>query len=394
MISNQFEYPLPRISIDIEKIVIESNTTKEGFFNIKNIGGGELEGFISSNEKCVKFIPEKFKTNNIKMVYNVDVSMYSKGELIQSSIIISSNGGELVIPFVIKIVAEAIEIKEGTKINSLKEFLSYSKKYPIDSRRILGTTDFLLWLKRIGFEHMDMLEHIIKDSNKERALDNFFTLCKLKKKAFITAFENNSELEIKPYFKEPILGNISILRNGWGYIDTEVIVEKSLLWFKLDTEKITSKSFDINGVGVIKYTINPALIGGKYSRQTIIIKGDKPLNINVNVSLLPFIKLKLSKERFYFNDEGILKIENNSGRDLIFEIFASDNFIKFEARNYPVFESAEIPFSVKFTAIQMAQINLTKKPYIQSEITIRVIINNEVIKKTKNIIIGYSLIDL
>lgn len=391
-INSQFEYPLPKINVDIEKIVLELSNAIEGYFNIRNSGGGDLCGTIISNTDCLKFSQDEFSQNKIKIIYSVDVTSYSKSDMIQSNVIISSNGGEKVIPVIIKIKSEEIITKENIKISSLKDFLNYSKKYPIEARRIISTNDFLIWIKRIGFEHMDMLEHFVKDSNKERALDNFLVLAKLKRKSYVEIEGSKSILfKINPFSIDIVEGSICLNRVGWGYIDEEIIIKDEKDWILFKNKKITTKDFDEDGKLYIKYSISTRLLKEKYSRQTIFFKG-VDLSINVDVIKMSPFKIRLSKQSYNLNDEGFLEIENNTEKDLMFEIYANDNFLKFEGTKYFVSKYAKVPFEIKFTAFQKTQFEFSKKINTKTQIHIKTVIEDNIIKQIKDVIIGSTLV--
>lgn len=383
---------MPKIKIDIDKIVVQVRHNAEGFFNIKNTGGGTLAGVIFSNTDCIEFNPDYFEGNNVKIRYVVSSGIYGNGDIIHANILISSNGGELKIPVVIKIITETIETIQKFEINSLKDFLSYSKKYPIDARRMIGTNEFIFWLQKIGFEHIEILEHIIKDSNKERALDNFLTLTKLKKKAYIEPNEKNINLKIRPISNEEIKSFFTLNKIGWGYIESEIELKNNCKWIELEKNKITNKDFDDSGKCIINYKVKSNLIADKFTKETVIINNPVKSYININVIKLPLLKLQFNKECYNLADRGFLKIENNTGSDLAVIIKTSDNFIKFNSENYYIKDSKEIYFDIKVTGILKTQMEFIKKPYIESEIYIKTNIESKILKYTKSIIIGDSLV--
>ena len=181
-----YEYPMPCVETGTNKIAMNvRNNSARGYIDVWNSGGGLLEGSITSNTDCITFVNEEFKGNNVRIEYKVNTLMYKKGDMIRSSLFISSNGGEKIISVIINVLEEVLETKNGGYISNIKEFMGYARKNPIEARKMLGSNDFLIWVKRTGFEHTDILEHIINDANKERALDNFFVLCGLKAKSRI-----------------------------------------------------------------------------------------------------------------------------------------------------------------------------------------------------------------
>lgn len=383
--SELFEYPLPSISVEIDKLVLSICNYTEGCFYIKNIGGGVLKGWITSNTGCVKFSPEKFEANSIHIKYSADVSMFSSGALVQSNIVISSNGGEKIIPIIINVTQQALEISDGSQISSLNDFLTFARREPVEARRMLGSNNFFMWLNTIGYEHMDMFEHIISDSNKERALDNFFVLSGLKKRAGINSEKNSYKLKINDCSIEPVAASCKISKIGWGYIDYPVMVKNSAPWLKLKTEKISSKQFEKSQNSLLEYEIDPKKITGSYEEDYICIAAEKAISIKIGVFRVSAVKVKLNKEVFNTFDSGNIIIENNSGKNLLFNIIPSDGFIKFDAQTYIISKKQTITFNIKLSALTKTQMDFVKKPFVRGKIKISTVINDKPYIFIKNI---------
>ena len=237
---------------------------------------------------------------------------------------------------------------------------------------------------------MDILETFIKDTNKERALDNFLILLNFKKKASITTKNKKIEHRIKSYDNSIIEGNVVLSKNGSGYIERNIKTQNSDEWIKCDIQKVSSRDFDKNNEYNLKYFIDCSLIKNKYSAAYISIGEDE--HILIEVLRENNIKISLSKETFDFNDEGIIFIENDSGNELMIEVDTDDNFIKFEGKRYLLSKRARINFKIKFTALQLTQFSISKRPFVESKIYLKTIVGDSIIKNSKKIIIGKSYI--
>lgn len=379
------EYPLPKIELSVSKLYIEADGFNEGLFYIKNIGGGNLEVKIISNIKGITIEPNEFKSNFQCVRFYVNTEGYSEGELIKASLIITSNGGEAFMPVVIKVMPRCFETKEGIKLYSLKDFLTYSKKYPIEARRIISSDEFILWAKYAGFEHTEILEAFIKDTNKERLLDNFFILCKLKKRSFIIVKNNKIRLNIGD--EDIAEGKIELIRSGSGYFEEDIFCDTECPWLTIKKNKVTSRDFNENTEYVIDYSVNTKLVNESHLIGRVYI--GKNNVVEITVIKKPIVKIEISKEGYSFDDEGFLTIHNNSGRDIMAEIAADDAFVKLEAKNYFISGSMErINFKVKFTALQKMQLGIKKRPYIESKIHIKFNLDGRIIKRTKKIVIA------
>lgn len=357
-----FESPLPSLSIDADKIAVETTGNYEGSFIIRNTGGGELKGRILSNSSVIKFTPDSFNSKKTTVFYTLDISIYKPGDIIKTSAVIMSNGGEKIIPVVIKALPFCIETKENIKITSLKDFYRYAKKYPLSARQLFMAQDFNFWLTGILYPHMDSYEKFSRDPNKERALDNFFVLNKLKKQAYVMPVEKNVTVTVNPYMDTVVEGNLIFQRTTWGYLDASIIKEGNAKWLSLNKDKLTSADFDENNSASVGYNIEPRLIIDKTASERVI--ADKASPVTVYVKKLPPVTAVLSKETFLPNENGHIAVTNNTGKDLLIEVATTENYLKFEGSRYYISSYAEIPFDVKVTSLQSAQNMFKRRPSI------------------------------
>lgn len=384
----QFEYPLPVIKVDTEKIIIETSMAHEGGFNIKNTGGGVLTCRITSNFKGMSFSNREASGNNINVLYALNLDGYNPGDTIRTGILITSNGGEVYIPVVINVTHKAIIAKDGEQIYSLKDFTNYCKKEPLAARQLFITNGFTMWLGSIHFEHMEILEHLYADSNTQRALDNFLILSRQKKRAAVVTETKSVDITKRINDAETVTEYITVKKTGWGYAEASVRAEGSAPWLKVLTEKITPASFKDNGEALVSLQIDKKLVKGKFEREKIIITSDNDIKISVNVKTEPALKAALSKTSFESDDSGFLQIQNNTGKDCLIGVSAKDGYVRFSAKSYFVKDYLEIPFTVRITALQGAQLSIRKQPVVETEIYIKTIVNDITIKKTLVLYIG------
>lgn len=386
-IMEQFEYPLPVLDIDTEKIVIETTGSCEGSFKIKNAGGGLLSGSIMSNSRAITFYPDSINKNDINVTYQVNPDVYKVGDVIHTGVVIMSNGGEKIIPIIIKITPPAIITKEDVKISTLKDFMAYSRRFPLPARQLFMSKDFMMWLISIEYEFMEAFEQLTKDPVKERAVDNFLILSGLKKKTKIMLLEDKIEVSLKPLQKGIYYGAIPIKKSGYGYVEEEVYTKNGAPWLKLSTDKVISADFGGEETAEIRFSIDTVLIKTKYAAETVCVGGDG-CRACITVKRLPFLQVKLSKESFAQEDKGWIKITNHAGCDLMLDILLQDTFIKLEGKKYFVGEYAEIPFEVKLSAFQAAQMSIRKQPYLNTIISIRGNLDGTPIRKNVSLSVG------
>lgn len=385
------EYPLPIIKIDVDKIAINMNEKNSGVINIKNVGGGTLLGDIISNTDCIILDTEEFSGNNVSIGYSIVPSIYYSGDFIKSEITIISNGGQINIPVYITISNFDYLKCNQEKIYTIKGFYQYYLKNYIEAIRVFYSYDFMIWLKNINYKHIDIVEELLKDVNKQRAIDNFFILSKIKEKAHIEILQKNFRYK---YFNtksdSEIIGSIPIKLIGTGYFEEDITLE-DIDFIKLTKNKITNRDFDENGIFNLEFIIIKNKINSFFERRKVIFN---KTNKSVIIEVSKKNPIEIIFERNYFNpiDKGVLKILNNTDEDVIIEIIAKDTFVFFEGKKYLISKYTEIEFDIKLTGFLKAQMDFTKKPNIESEILIKAILSDSVYKMQKNIYIGNSLI--
>lgn len=390
-LKNFLEYPLPNIEIDVDKIAINMNEKNSGVINIKNIGGGLLSGDIISNTECILLDENSFESNDIKIGYNLVPSIYSSGDFIKSEIIIISNGGQVYIPVYITIANFDYLECNNEKIYTIKDFYTYYLKNYIEAIRIFYSYDFMIWLKNINYDHIDIVEEILKDANKQRAIDNFFVLTKMKEKAYIKIMQKLFKYKYFVTKKDTeIIGFIPLKIIGTGYFEEYIFIE-DVDFIKLSKNKITNKDFDDEGNFNLEFKILKNKINSFFERKKILFSSLNE-NVIIEISKKKPIEILFEKEYFMPIDKGSIKILNNTDEDMLIEIIPKDTFVFFEGKKYLISKYSEINFDVRLTGFLKAQMDFTKKTNIESEILIKAVFKDKVYKMEKNIYIGNSLI--
>ena len=386
------EYPLPKIEVNLNEISINMRYKTDGFINIKNVGQGDLFGEIICNTKCLALDRTSFRSNDINIFYSVEPYIYCSGDIVESELIIISNGGEISVPIFINIT-KFDYLKCGIiKVYEIIDFYNYYLKNYVEAIRIFYSYEFILWLKTIEFKHIKIVEEILKDANKQRAIDNFFILAKIKEKAYIDIQQKIFKYK---YFisdkNKEIIGIIPIKLIGTGYFEETITLEDSQDFIHIAKNKITNRDFDENGIYNLEFKIIKENIKNFFERRKILFNNFNK-NVIIELNRKNFIDILLEKQYFYYIDKGTLKIFNNTEEDIIIEILPKDTFIYFEAKKYIVGKYMEIDFNIKFSTFLRAQMDFTKTPNIKSDILIKVISDDNIFNIQKEIYIGSNLI--
>lgn len=388
---NMFEYPLPQIQVDTPKITINIADFKIGHINIKNIGGGQLNGKIISNTSCIIFKNKEFSSNDILLEYEAVPSIYTVGDFIKSEIIIISNGGEVLIPVFINITNRAYILCEDIKIYSIKDFYTYFLEKPKEAIKIFTSFDFILWLKKIKFEHLDILEFFLKDSNKLRAIDNFFIIALNKERASFDFIQTSFKFKYFDTSEDNIIGTIPIKMIKKGYFETDIFLQNNREWLELSKTKITSNNFDTNGLFKLDFKIIKSKLKSAFEQDKILFK-DFEKSVLIEVYKKQPLEIIFETDFFKPQERASFKIINNLGKELLISIAPKDAFLKFEGENYLVGKYSEIYFEPRLSPIAKAQLDFYKKPYIETKVLIKADINGKIFTFNKKIFVGNSLI--
>lgn len=386
-VQNIFEYPLPIINKDVNKIIIETSKFYQGNIVIKNDGEGTLEGRIMTSSNFLSFDTEYFTGNYIEITYTIDLGVYNTDNKIVTEAFIMSNGGEHIIEFFIKRIPYILSTEDGHKIITIKDFFSFSKKNPYSALSLFKSHSFKEWLNSINYEYIDLYIHFLNDPNIERGIDSFFILNKLKYKPTLSLISDKVNINLNPYINKKYMGFISIKRSGQGYIEDRLLIKNKAKWLKIEKEYITSADFKSNNTISIGYSIDESLINKKVEYDTLLLEGGEG-SINVTVSILNYLNVCFEKDYMDIKDTGYIIINNYSEDEVYVELVPKDSFLKFEKVIYKVGRYLRVSFNVKLSPLQIAQRSLKKRPIFKTEVLVTSYYKGEAYKKNLNLVIG------
>lgn len=389
-VKQALEYPLPVLSIGIKELEIEAKNDHEVNFQIKNSGGGALEGQIISPTKSLVFKPDKWDgkgANKMQITcrFIPDPSEgWKPGDVRRFSALIVSNGGSQPLPIVVRLAKMSIGTKEDTTIANLQDFYNYANQYPKEAQELFVNNEFYQLLVATGFPYIDAYQLLVKEENSARAMDNFFILADLKKQTSISIAE--PEIEHRTLENGMIHAYFEVQKSDKGYVEATVALGKEFKWLSLKTDKLI---FDEDNKAQVEYAIDPMLISGRYARGKIIIQTDtKTLESNIVFKRpVPFLA-RLPREGFTYNDEGVVVVENQTKETMQVQIFCKENFIRFYEREYKVDGSLEIPFLIKLSPLQSAQMLFRKVPALTADIEIKSDYKGKTVSKKLTLVAG------
>ncbi|MCL2398384.1 MAG: DUF5717 family protein [Defluviitaleaceae bacterium] len=402
-IREALEYPLPVLSVSKEEIVIEaniesninSNKSYEASFELKNFKGGILSGKIISPVKSLTFEPNTWEGNRQTVVcrFSPDpMECWKPGEVHTFSTLILSNGGEFTLPITVRLAKMAINTLEGITIANLQDFYDYAQKFPQKAQKLFTDIKFPKLLSATNFLYIDAYSFLAKEANynQARAMDNFFILAGLKNRTKLQALTSTKEHISKIKDDNMIYGAFMLQKSDIGYVDAHISALNDSPWISLSSNTLNTWDFDDNLTAMIKYSIDPMQIRGRYACERILITAADTEDVPVDIIFkrpAP-IKTWLTREGYKFQDEGFIVVENQLDEPLILEFFCKEQFVRFYQERYKVEGRLSIPFLIKLSPLQSAQMLFRKVPSLSAEIEIRTIYSGTVIRKVLTLTAG------
>ncbi|MCL1997012.1 MAG: DUF5717 family protein [Defluviitaleaceae bacterium] len=370
-----FENELPIISVNHNgvseqretTINLQSSPTEErvGKIIIENIGAGTLKGSIYSNSTVVFDVPH-FNGNNIETRYSLNLPLNAPKEIC-TNVTIASNGGEHTIKFIINVLPPVL-FTEGFSINDMDSFYKLWVQNPSFAKKIFMKHDFYLWLHTINYEYIDIYEQFRNDVNKERGINNFFVLNKLKNPTTTSLYEEKIQMALDPFKIEPCTGKVRVRRHGEGF--TDETLKCNVPWVIFRKSSVTTADFKQSNEIEIDYEIDRKLINKRVQYGTISLETGTG-EVQIKAQVLNLVDIRLNKNYAGIKDDLFLYIKNNTKEPLRIEIAPRDNFVKFDKNLYIIKTEEAIPFGLRLSTLQTAQKSIRKQPVFQSFIRVK-----------------------
>jgi len=385
---SRFEFPLPALHVSTDEINIETKDRYDGSFVVKNAGSGTLTGQILSRCPGLTFDPAEWEGNNqtITYTFNAAKAGIKTGESVEGHAYITTSGGETRLPITARLTKMSVLTAEGLTIANLQDFFEYAKTHPAQARRLFVDSEFYMLLLALGYKYMEVYESLHKDSNRERAMDNFFILSGLKNKTTISVIsDRNLEFMQKPGDNRILYGSIVVKKSDCGYIDAPIVLQSASTWLNCYASRFIQSDFDENLEATLNFSIDPSTIFGKYAREVVTIGTDE---VEIVYRRTAPVIFRMNRTAFKYEDKGMLEIINNTGADMKVELFCQESYVRFSARSYIVGAYSEIPFDIKLSAFLAAQLFFRKLPYMKTELEVRVVLPGQMYKKNIPLTVG------
>lgn len=267
------DYETPKVSINLnnaeqKEAVIDKSLLPdelyEGTFQIVNTGGGKLKGILYSSSRHVKIKTKVFSGGKSVIRYVIDTCCLKEDMEINGEISVVSNGGELFLPFHIKIAEKHISTY-SVEIKNMFHFTDYVQREYDRALNLFVSDWFAEFIEKDGILKT-RYEALCPGTDKSIALDEFL-IAAGKKKAI------NIEVKQKELFYEnpqkDYEDRLVLQKDNWGYVRVEIKSKGTFL--QLEKKTITGEDFTGN-ICEIPYIIKTAGLREGYNHGVIFVK--------------------------------------------------------------------------------------------------------------------------
>jgi hypothetical protein len=349
-----------------------------------------LEGRVVSPNSGLSFEPVVWEGNRQKISCRFSpnpLEGWKPGDVRSFSVQLLSNGGEAVLPVTARLAEKAIVTDEGSAIANLQDFYAYALNFPKEAQKLFADEEFFILLQTMDFPYIDAYSLLAGEANRPRALDNFLILAGMKKRSGLSPIQ--PQTEHRSFENSMIYGHFGLQKSDGGYIEADIITGSP--WLRLAKDKLITEDFKNENTAVVKYSIDPLLIPGRYARETVRIRntdGSEEAAMDIIFKRPQPLRARLLREGYRFRDEGTIIVENQTGRPMMAKLSCNEAFVRFFQREYKVEGQLQIPFIIKLPPLQSAQMLFRKIPSLFADIEIKAFYKDTLIKKTMRLTAG------
>lgn len=237
-----FEQDALELQVSISSIegAIQTTERLSGSFLISERSQRLIEGFIYTGNTRVSLSQTKFQGTEIEIEYQIHGKGLLPKETVKGEIEIVSDGGEVSIPYEIKIEAPYALTSMG-KIRNLFHFTNLVRKNYEEALKLFYAPEFPDIFGAKIPKIRATYESLIKGVSPKVALEEFLGFISKKQRVSISLEEEQKEFTDL----QEAEGDCIVLRkDGWGYLEIDIAKEGDFI--QLSKKKITTEIFNRN----------------------------------------------------------------------------------------------------------------------------------------------------
>ena len=250
----------PSIELSVEEIHldVEYGAQSEGVIELRSRNHAEIRALIFSSSRWMRCRETSVAGENIQLHYTFDSSAYAVDDICEGQITILSNGGELSLPFTVRICAPFCESSLG-RISDLDQFASLARTDWQEALNIFTGSRFESVFIR-NKKGQRIYESLIRSKDKSLAMEEFLCAVRRKEPVHISVSQDLIEFQ---NLKAPVSERLVIEKDHWGHVRFTVRTEGSFLF--VYKESVTEEDF-LGSFFQLEYRVRPSeakFAGGK-----------------------------------------------------------------------------------------------------------------------------------
>ncbi len=246
-----FAYENPVIDVSDHDIVIDaaSGENYTGFFEISSRNDVEIRAMIFSSNKWMRLRETSFVGKKGRIHYTFDIQALETGERSEGTFAIVSNGGEIEIPYRVRVHAPYCETSMGP-MNELEQFAALARADWNEALHLFASDQF----RKVFLNHKknrNIYDTLIDSRDQGLAMEEF--LCAVKRKKPVKIQVSQDLIEFEDLDKEAS-GMLLIEKNNWGHVNLRVRTEGSFI--SVFKTRITDADF-LGSYYQLEYRVRP-----------------------------------------------------------------------------------------------------------------------------------------
>ena len=208
-------------SCDVIEMSFDKAEQRKGTFQIQNVAETPMEGYILSNNMRMQCLTPIFRGESAEITYCFDSTGMEPGDEIKGEFQIISNKGEYTLGFEVQRDKQYLCSSMGN-IRNLFHFANLAKTNWEEAVQLYYSNYFRNILEGNDAQYISIYRGLSTRPGNEQNVDEF--LVAVKKKSRITYEADVQEIRVKDP-EEPLMQEVEITKNGWGYVSLDVAVE-------------------------------------------------------------------------------------------------------------------------------------------------------------------------
>lgn len=286
-----FRYELPKLLLSMETIdlTIETGSTYQGSFLIKNSEGSRMKGVLYSSSRLLHLETERFIGEELNLRFYYIADYLNAGDEFDEEINLVTDCGEVTIPVHITIEAPYCDTSIG-KVKDLYQFANLAQTDWTEAKQVFKSEKFEKVIQYYDKQNLLLYQSLVKGSSISQSMDEFLIAVHKKTPITISVDKTVLEYEAGPY---NFMDRIVLTKEGWGYGEIRISTGASFL--ELERKIIWTDNFS-NGQCEVNFIVKTEGMKEGLHEDVIVIETiTQRLEIPIKVHCSRNKKLNLQK---------------------------------------------------------------------------------------------------